>query len=131
MRVGLRVVSAGCCCYINRMRMRMLIMLLIFAIGFSSYVSAANAFSAKDCAGARAVMADCADHADMGIKKQASDEAMTICLDCHHCCTSHVLDVMASDFVFREHAASLYAPVVLNRTGDFLFSLLRPPRSFV
>lgn len=123
-------------------------MLLIFAIGFSGYSAAAHAFGHQSCDPAMMEqmaddsvehegmdMSDCSGHhADQDQQKDADTDKTASkgkCMDCTHCCTSHAMSL--SDYgVALIPQASVFAPTSVDqRVGDFLYSLKRPPKSFV
>lgn len=129
------------------MIMRVFLMLLIFAIGFSGYSAAAHAFGHESCDPAMMMqmtddaahegmdMSDCPGHqADQDQQKDASADKSTSkdkCMDCTNCCTSHAVSL--SDYsVGFSPPSSVLNPSPLNLSaGDFIYSLKRPPKSLV
>lgn len=123
--------------------MRLFVMLLIFAIGFSGYSAAAHAFMKESCnpvvmAQAASVEVDmpCPGHSAVEQNQQEdtdqSDQASKgKCMDCTHCCVSHAFNMPESSFNFLQPSAELNPLTVNGYAGDFLFSLLRPPKSLV
>lgn len=129
--------------------MRIFLILLIFAIGFSGYSAAAHAFSHLSCdpdimiqiedasAGhANMDMSDCPEHqADQNHKKDAGIEKVASkdkCIDCTKCCASQVMSLHDFKGFFLPQSIILEPTSVgLLRVGDFLYSLKRPPKSLV
>ena len=130
------------------MIMRVFLMIMIFAIGFSGYSATAHAFGHEYCDQAMMVqvddhtgvhgnidMSDCPGHqADQDQQKDAdTDKADSKgkCMDCNDCCTSHAASLSDYSVGFSQ-PLSVLNPLPLNLSaGDFLFSLLRPPKSLV
>jgi hypothetical protein len=122
-------------CYI--VFMRVFLLLLIFAIGFSGYSTASHAFGEDSCASATqsemASNTDCATHtgnADAKKDTKNSDEK-SVCLDCIHCCASHVANLANWSVSFSPVTAghsSALSPVLKD---NYLFSLLRPPKTII
>lgn len=123
--------------------MRVLLMLLIFAIGFSGYSAAAHAFAPDSCnstikaelAGQGADMADCADLQDDQDRQADSGQGKNsdkICLDCTHCCASHAMNLPNYDFGLPKPESSRLSPSLeAVNNSDFIASMLRPPKSLV
>lgn len=128
--------------------MRVLLMLLIFAIGFSGYSAAAHAFGHESCDPAMMMqmaddsaehegmdMSDCPGHeADQDQQKDADADKSSSkgkCMDCTHCCTSHAVSISEYSVGFLPPSSVLNPPPLNLSAGDFLFSLLRPPKSLV
>lgn len=123
--------------------MRLFVMLLIFAIGFSGYSAAAHAFMKESCnpvvmAQAASVEVDmlCPGHSAVEQNQQEdtdqSDQASKgECMDCTHCCTSPVLGLSIQSNSFSSQATVLNPLTEAVHHSDFLFSLLRPPKSLV
>lgn len=121
--------------------MRLFLYTLILAIIFSGYSSAAHAFVKMDChpqgkteISAPAMdMADCPDHQkdDDSQKDTDGTPAKAKCMDCTHCCASHAVNLPGYYMNFQPNAAVLNPPLEDGYTGDYLFSLLRPPKNLV
>lgn len=126
--------------------MRVFLMLLIFAIGFSGYSAAAHAFGPDSCDPAMKAemvesgmdhdmdMSDCPGHqADQGKQVDAdqSKSSKTKCMDCTHCCTSHAISLPNYSVNFPPLAAVLNPQPMHGYVDEFFFSLLRPPKSLV
>ena len=101
------------------------------AISFGAFSAAAHAFADEACSPSVSdhihdhsdAPHDCTNHAD---EKNTLDG---ICMDCHHCCASHAIvsSTKTPDILFVLAAA--FIPVGDEFTGEYLFSLLRPPRT--
>lgn len=125
------------------MIMRVFLMLIIFAIGFSGYSAAAHAFGPDSCTSTmKAEMADqgidmagCASHQADQDKQSDADQNKNsgkMCLDCTHCCASHSMNLSNYDFGLPEPEASRLSPSPeASHNSDFIASMLRPPRSLV
>lgn len=129
-------------CDVIYVSMRVLIIIIMFAIGFSGYSAAAHAFDMEAC-GSMAMtqadnmgmdMSDCPGHQDDSTSAPDSDNdshGKTVCLDCHHCCASHAVSLPAYEVVHPQQA-KLHNPVSDAGYYDFFsFSLLRPPKTLV
>lgn len=118
--------------------MRILLMILVFAIGFSGFPAAAYAFSKDSCDSAiLSQLADtnhegCSDHHQDQKEKASHDKAeKSKCLDCAHCCTSHAFNASSYSLKFHLEARKVF-PILKDRPiGDYHFSLLRPPKALV
>lgn len=125
------------------MIMRIFIMLLIFAIGFSGYSAASHAFAPDSCNPTMKAeitdqgvdVADCVGHQDDQGKQTNPDQDKNsdkICLDCTHCCASHSMSLSNYDFDLPEPEASHLSPSLeASPNSDYIASMLRPPRSLV
>lgn len=115
-------------------------MLLIFAIGFSGYSAAAHAFMQGDCAPtsmSKAMdqgmdMSDCPGHKGGTDTKEDAESGKTSkakCLDCTHCCITHVTLHQNYTITFPP-VANIHSPSLeRGEARDSLFSQLRPPRT--
>lgn len=122
--------------------MRVFFILLIFAIGFSGYSAAAHAFVQGDCTPAsisKAMdegidMSDCPGHKGGKDAKEDAESGKTSkakCLDCTHCCMTHVT-LQQNDMITFPSIANIHSPSLeYGEARDSLFSQLRPPRSLV
>lgn len=128
----------------NLLAMRFLVFALILSIFVSGYSAAAHVFGPDSCNSAAQEKivdqsvdkAKCPSHqADQGQQKdteQNKKAAAETCLSCTHCCASHAIGLYDySAFDFQQPDTILHPPLVDVVTGDFLFSLLRPPKSLV
>jgi len=132
--------------------MRITLILLIFAIGFSGYSAAAHAVGHQFCDQAMMVqieddnteeyatsvdMSDCPEHNKFyqGQQKDADTENVTTkekCIDCTKCCASQVMNLNDYRSIFFPQSSVLEPTNVdLLHTGDFLFSLKRPPKFII
>lgn len=119
--------------------MRVLLMIVMFAIGFSGYSAAAHAARTGSCdpaatskAGGGGASAGLASHGDHAKEQETGKSAAGgDCVDCGHCCASHAFGLAAHAVNFHRQETALAAPPVEKRTGDYLSSLLRPPKSLV
>ena len=115
--------------------MRILILTLILAIGFSGYSAAAHAFAMETC-GSAAIekTTDCAGHHEDQTSDHGSDQHSSgkgACLDCHHCCTSYAVGLPDYSVSYLPQA-KLHHPMPAQDYSDyFAFSLLRPPKTLV
>jgi hypothetical protein len=130
------------CCDATLMIMRMFLMLLIFAIGFSGYSAAAHAFGPDSCDPAMMSqmaddgmdMSDCPGHQAGQDKQKDADTSKTSkakCMDCTHCCASHAISLSNYSVNFPPLAAVLNPQPMHGYVDDVFSSLLRPPKSLV
>ena len=121
------------------MTMRVFLMLMIFAIGFSGYSAAAHAYGDMGCqpnSKAEVVdqvmdMGDCLGHQEEGDTQNNTDKTSSKSMDCTHCCASHAINLSYYSMNIHALAAVLNPPPQTENDGDYLFSLLRPPKFFV
>jgi hypothetical protein len=128
------------------MTMRVFLMLLIFAIGFSGYSAAAHAFGPDSCDPAMKAemtnagmdhgldMSDCPGHQADQDKQTDADQSKSSkekCMDCTHCCTSHAVNLSDYSVNFLQPTAVLHPSLVHGYVDGLLTSLLRPPKSLV
>lgn len=112
--------------------MRVFLMILIFAIGFSGYMAAGHAFADTSCdtlmktmtVDAGADVSDCVDH-------QKNDSSKTKCIDCMHHCVSHALTPSGYSVSLPPLAATLNVPPTHGYVDSYPSSLLRPPKSLI
>jgi len=110
--------------------MHIFVMLFIFAIGFSGYSSAAHAFGHEFCDKSIEMQHGQHDHHDH--QKDADTKKFSSKDKCLDCCTSQVMSLHDFKSVFLpQHSVLELTYVDLLRIGDFLYSLKRPPKSFV
>lgn len=117
--------------YAILMAMRLLLLLIIFAIGFSGYSAAAYAADNMTCNGEG--RAGCQDFLqDSGDTDQGDQTGKDQNSICQHCCSSHAAAYFATESVIFQLQAVILRPLpVLAYSGDYHFSLLRPPKSLV
>jgi hypothetical protein len=118
------------------MNMRVLIILMILAVNFSGFSTAAHAFSDAFCDSATGKQVEsgikCPDHqltsaAETGALDDVGAKAQ--CLDCIHCCSGHVLSMTLSSAALVVVMQSVKYPVMTHRIADgHVLSLLRPPQ---
>lgn len=111
--------------------MRIFVLAIILAIGFSGFSAASHAIMLDDCKSSTQVQADeCAPDLkntnDHGQKHEKSGKGF--CLDCAHCCVASV--VLPSDgmIVMPQPSSDMNSTVRQFQPEDRLFSLLRPPK---
>jgi hypothetical protein len=120
--------------------MRVLVLLLVFAIGFGGYSTAAHAAAQQGC-GSLVVSKsldsgndDCSDYQSSRQNKDAHKKAADdsgVCLDCLHCCTSHVMNTGYYSLTLPLQIGSLFPVFRGMPIGAHQFSFLRPPQSIV
>ena len=117
--------------------MRVLVILLIFAIGFSGFSAAAHAFDSQKCAQGVSLeknmssMDDCHDGAANKDDNSGTKDGKHLCLTCGHCCVSHVA-MPAMGLMMSDTVVSLsYTAVDTSLDGDILSGFERPPKSLV
>lgn len=109
--------------------MRVFILLLIMAIGFSGFAAIAHAHApSADQVVVSVVDGDCVS--DVGEHAQHDDGAKA-CTDCGHCCTAHVFFVP-----FKPASFTAFIPVFSmsyneNPDGNVILGLERPPKHLV
>ena len=120
--------------------MRIFLMVLIFAIGFSGYSAAAHAFSMDSCGKAaleKSIDQDknCADHQGHQAASPQDDHGhksgKTVCLDCHHCCAAPMAGIPAISMNFPPPVKAQHVLPSFGYSDDLAFSFLRPPRTLV
>ena len=125
------------------MIMRVFLMLLIFAIGFSGYSAAAHAFGSDSCHSAMKAelakfdmdVSECSGYqADQDQQKDADQNksSKAQCMGCAHCCASHAMGLSNYDLGLPQLRASGLSPFLeASHNSDFIASMLRPPKSLV
>lgn len=119
------------------MNMRVLIVLIILAINFSGFSTAAHAFTDVFCDSVSGQQVEagskCPDHqltsaSEKGTAGDLSGKAQ--CLDCINCCGGHVFSNMPSATLLVQAVAIpvTYPVLTDNIAGEYAFSLLRPPK---
>ncbi|HBR68083.1 MAG TPA: hypothetical protein DEA55_01770 [Rhodospirillaceae bacterium] len=117
--------------------MRVLILMLVFAIGFSGFAAAAHTFDSSQCGQTFFVekmddtQIDCAKHLDSGAKGgQKSKDVSHSCANCGHCCMSHAaLSQFGINIVVPIHKTA-FPNIDVEPEDDFISGLKRPPRIF-
>ncbi len=112
--------------------------ILIFALFFSSFATVAEAYCKVDCSHTEVSSqspeaSHCADNQKNTDteKKSNGKSSKTICLECSHCCSSHTASLQNYSISFQVQPAAVTLPTENLAVGDYLFSLLRPPKSLV
>lgn len=115
--------------------MRILVLLLVFAIGFSGFSAAAHTFDSSKCGQISSVEeADdtqdaCAQHAKNDFKdKQTSKDVKHSCISCGHCCMSHATITQGSINVAVPVLKTAFVNINAEPDDDFISGLKRPPR---
>lgn len=127
--------------------MRIFLMILAFAIGLSGYIAATHALGDEACD--PVTMMQMADQSDMdnadqtvsvamkaatqdaGSKTADSNTAHEKCVDCHHCCASHAIQLSVASFDIPVQSPVFNMRLADKHDGDMAFALLRPPKSLV
>lgn len=115
--------------------MRFIVLLLIFAIGFSGFSAAAHAFDSAECNPVVSFAKDASspaggdDLADAG--KETSKDSGHLCFACSHCCMTHVV-LPHAPFKMTAIVTDVSFPMVDAHLPDSLLSgFKRPPKSLV
>lgn len=126
--------------------MRVFLMILIFAVGFSGYVAAAHAFAVDSCAAAveqghnAAHDQNCAGHQqnqqDNHGQKSGQNHSHTKpdkngCLDGHHCCTVTMAGLPVVVMPVPPLAKTQHMLPSFRYSDHLAVSLLRPPRALL
>ena len=114
--------------------MRLIFSLLIFAITLSGFVAAAHAFEPVS-GGQTQVMGIACDDCQPGNSNDAQDQdgvpAKGCDMGCHSCCSGNAALFSDVNVHLSPVSASLSAFYTNTLVGDYVFSLLRPPRNLV
>lgn len=122
--------------------MRVFLIMLIFAIGFSGFSAVAHAFDSQTCDQMMSVenapldkMADkmdCAEHVKKtDSQEKSSKEGKHLCLSCGHCCVSHVA-ITQHNIQFNAHIIkTAYPHTDISLDDNVISGLKRPPKSLV
>lgn len=118
--------------------MRVFLMLIIFAIGFSGFSTVAHAFDSQSCAqimSAENVQSndmDCAGHANSGEKQEkSSKDGKHLCLNCGHCCVSHAALTQPSFNFNPPVIKTAFSFMHMNVDDNVVSGLKRPPKHLV
>lgn len=127
--------------------MRLFLLILMWAITLSGFSAAAHAFAPDSCVSSAAAaekaaapdvheMADCMGHQDASGQKKgetgpSAKDSDKKCLDCTHCCLSHVMVIPSFSVDQPQLASFLHSLQGQSPFDDVVFSFLRPPQSLV
>lgn len=115
--------------------MRAIVFALILSIILGGFSSASHALGDVGCTQISIEKSDqCLSNQDPAEKSDSgkSDQTIKLCMDCLHCCGSHiVLNENSYSMSILPQAAVLNSWMETYLASDFITSLLRPPRSFV
>ena len=121
--------------------MRVLLILLIFAIGFSGFSAAAHAFDSKECHEAASVETqdntsphDCPEHAAAKQDQSADNNGKKdkdLCLSCDHCCVSHVGFPQFGYVPYTPDRSDTYEVADTAMVDSAVSGLKRPPKHLV
>lgn len=122
------------------LHMRIFLMILIVAVGFGGFPAAVHAFSKDSCDSViLSQMTDtshdvCPDHGQDHNQKEKTGKdkaAESQCLDCVHCCACHAFNTSSDSIKFHLEASKAFLLLKDRPSGDYHFSLLRPPKDLV
>lgn len=123
-------------CYV--VDMRVLILLLLLSMGFSSFSTAAHAFDSPDCGSIvseeiNSSKMQCPDHAGKSDKQDdTSQDGKHVCMSCGHCCVSHAsFPQLNIHIALPPVAKTFFVFTDANVDDDFVSGLKRPPKSLV
>ncbi len=115
--------------------MRILVLLLVFAIGFSGFSAAAHAVDLQKCGQTLSVeevddtQDACAQHVKNDFKeKQASKDVEHSCINCGHCCMSHATIMQGGISILVPILKTTFVNIISEPDDDFISGLKRPPR---
>lgn len=121
--------------------MRVLLILLIFAIGFSGFSAAAHAFDSKKCHEAMSVETqdkasthDCPEHAAAKQGQSADKDSKKdkdLCLSCDHCCVSHAGFPQFGYVPYTPDRSDTYEVADTAMVDSAVSGLKRPPKHLV
>ena len=72
----------------------------------------------------------CKDNAQ-DLNQKSGETEKSVCMDCHHCCSSHILYSQPFAVTFKPVVATTVLSAQTTHKGEYLFSLLRPPKTLV
>lgn len=128
----IKILYPNCLGMIKR-NMRAFFMILVFAIGLSGYMAGAHAFSGEECAPTHMShdAGGSEESVDMTLADTSSDRTADLCLDCHHGCVSHAVNAAVVSVMLPPLSNTTNPVAIVDSRGDYFFSLLRPPKSFI
>lgn len=120
--------------------MRILLVLLIFAIGFSGFSAAAHAFDSQNCHEATSAekkeagaFPDCPEHA--ATQSQTADSSTQddshVCVNCDHCCSSPLGFSQFSGTLDIPERSEAFALADAAMADSAVSELKRPPKYLV
>jgi hypothetical protein len=120
--------------------MRVLLVLLIFAIGFSGFSAAAHAFDSQNCHQVTSAekketgaMPDCSEHA--ATQSQTADSSSPddthVCPSCDDCCVSHLGFLEFSGTLDTPDRSAAFEIVDATMADSAVSGLKRPPKYLV
>jgi hypothetical protein len=110
--------------------MRGVLFIIIIALLLSGYSASAHVADLDDC-NPQMELTGSTGANDFAKTDNTDDATKAPCLDCHHCCVSHALQLNTAAVIMSAQPALLNPPHVPDYTGQYHFSLLRPPKSLV
>lgn len=120
--------------------MRILLVLLIFAIGFSGFSAAAHAFDSQNCHASSSdggkeagALSDCPEHAATQSQTlDSSNQGDThTCLNCDHCCVSYLGFPEFSDTFDVPDSSEAFTLTDAAMADSAVSGLKRPPKHLV
>ena len=110
--------------------MRGVLFIITIAFLLSGYSASAHAADLDDC-NPQMELTGSTGANDLAKTDNTDDATKAPCLDCHHCCASHALEQSGVAVIASAQPVLLNPPRVPDYTGQYFFSLLRPPKSLV
>ena len=112
--------------------MKIILVLMVFALAFSGYSAASHAMGPENCSSSQEVQNDaCPPHVqnspDHAQKHDKSGKGF--CLDCAHCCATSIVLPITASWEPTPVSSNLNSVLMQFQPENRLFSLLRPPRT--
>lgn len=118
--------------------MRMLIFMLVLAIGFSGFSAAAHAFDSAGCGKTFSIekadetQNNCVNHFKTDSKNDKNpNNSDHTCVSCGHCCMSHAAITQYGIHIVIPTHKMAFSHVNDQSDDDFISGLKRPPRILV